>query len=307
MVAYLVDFVSPVMEATRLRLFKRFGTVVDQWWRDLPGRVATLSRRWSLVIEEPVGRGNTSLVIRCTRSDGHPAILKLVPDRHVAATESCALMAWQPSGRVPVLFETDFGEGALLMEAILGETSVADAGVPIPLADFGDLCRDLHITNFPDHTGKFESLGQRVDFMFSRCADRLAGISELKPSVSSADLERSHRLARKLTDDTPAAVLLHGDLHPGNILLARPNRGLVAIDPRPCLGDGAFDAIDFVFWPEASASEWSRRRDQLALHMECDAKRLWDWCSSVAVVIAVGKLAKGEPNGAVASLMELAP
>jgi streptomycin 6-kinase len=32
------------------------------------------------------------------------------------------------------------------------------------------------------------------------------------------------------------AVLLHGDLHPGN---GRPERGLVVVDPRACVGDRA--------------------------------------------------------------------
>ncbi|MGZ8761136.1 MAG: aminoglycoside phosphotransferase family protein [Aeromicrobium sp.] len=38
------------------------------------------------------------------------------------------------------------------------------------------------------------------------------------------------------------SVLLHGDLTPSNILDGGAERGLVAIDPAPCLGDAAFDA-----------------------------------------------------------------
>ena len=302
-----VDFSSPVMESSRLRLAKRFGGLVDQWWLDLPERIFTLSRRWSLVIGDPVGRGNTSLVIRCTLPDGRPALLKLVPDPSVAATEGQALMAWQSSGRVPAVFGTDSAEGALLMEAIPGEVSLADAQVPIPLREFADVCHAIHKATTAQHLGEFESLGHRVDFMFHRCAARLQGTSKLRPTISFASLDRSHRLARKLSDNTVTPVLLHGDLHAGNILLGGPNRGLVVIDPRPCIGDAAFDAIDFVFWPEGSASEWSHRRDQLALHLQCDADRLWQWCSSVAVVFALGMLAKGEAGDAVDSLMQIAP
>jgi streptomycin 6-kinase len=41
-------------------------------------------------------------------------------------------------------------------------------------------------------------------------------------------------------------VLLHGDLHLGNVLDGGPSRGLVAIDPKACLGDPCFDAVDYV-------------------------------------------------------------
>lgn len=40
-------------------------------------------------------------------------------------------------------------------------------------------------------------------------------------------------------------MLLHGDLHLGNVLDGGPARGLVAIDPRACVGDPCFDAVDY--------------------------------------------------------------
>ncbi|OUC96640.1 hypothetical protein CA984_14275 [Streptosporangium minutum] len=48
------------------------------------------------------------------------------------------------------------------------------------------------------------------------------------------------------------AGLVHGDLHPGNVLDGGP-RGLVVIDPRPCVGDPAFDAVDWVLGTGAPA------------------------------------------------------
>src|SRR5260370_961646 len=42
--------------------------------------------------------------------------------------------------------------------------------------------------------------------------------------------------------------MLHGDLTPGNILDGGARRGLVAIDPAPCLADAAFDAVDLILW-----------------------------------------------------------
>jgi streptomycin 6-kinase len=52
--------------------------------------------------------------------------------------------------------------------------------------------------------------------------------------------ERGHRIAQY---HTPIA-LLRGDLTPSNILDRGAGRGLVAIDPAPCVGNAAFDAVD---------------------------------------------------------------
>jgi streptomycin 6-kinase len=55
---------------------------------------------------------------------------------------------------------------------------------------------------------------------------------------------RGYELARTLAHAGPTA-LVHGDLHFANILVAEGR--LVAIDPRPCWGDPAFDADTIPF------------------------------------------------------------
>jgi streptomycin 6-kinase len=299
-----MDFSSPSLEATRQRLVARFGTFVDSWWKELPDLLAALSHRWSLALEEPVGRGNTSLVIRCVRRDGTPAILKLVPDRQIAHTEGHALLAWQRSGRAPSVYEADFEAGALLMEAIPGETSLEEASPQGFLGEVTRLIQELHDCSPNIRAADFESLESRVDFMFRRTAERLAGMEGATGAVTSRDLEASHRLAHRLAAEPPRSVLLHGDLHAGNILMGGSSRGLVAIDPRPCFGDAAWDAIDYVFWPDGTPAEWLNRRDQLAQSLDCDRDRLLDWCRSVATVIAVGKLARGGTADDVAPLLQ---
>lgn len=295
-----------MLEATRLRLVKRFGNLLDQWWIGLPATLSSLTERWSLELKDPVGRGNTSLVIRCNRGDGTPAVLKLVPDHRIAATEGHALLAWRASRRVPRVFELDIDAGALLMEAVPGETTLEDGASPDFLQDVTNLIRDLHESAAPESGHDFDSLNMRVDFMFRRCAERLAGTANAAQVISPAAIESSHRLAAALALNPPKSVLLHGDLHAGNILNGGSRRGLVAIDPRPCVGDAVFDAIDYVFWPEASPSQWLCRRDQLAKLLGCDETRLWDWCRSVCTVFAVGKVARGGTRDDIASLMKIA-
>ncbi len=275
------------MEPTRARLLARFGARVEPWWEQLPQTLEALAARWELAIGEPVGRGNTSLVLRCRRSDGRAAMLKLSPDPDLAAAESRALSSWEATRRVPALWGYDPDTGALLLEAIPSESPLAAAGVD----DIAALMRALHATGVPRGV---PPLADRVEFVFGLWAER-AG--ELR-----AQLAAGHEEARSLAAGVGTPVLLHGDLHPGNVLDAGPPRGLVAIDPRPCAGDAAFDAVDWVFW-NAEPDAWAGRCLELAAALVYDPARLWRWCAAFAPMLAVSRVRKGARAGEVAALL----
>ena len=82
--------------------------------------------------------------------------------------------------------------------------------------------------------------------------------------------------------------LLHGDLHLGNILRVGLGRGIVAIDPRPCVGDPAMDLADLAMTGASTEEAIRSRCRQLAeLAHPSDADRLWLWCCSFAPIMAV--------------------
>src|SRR6185295_6079650 len=99
--------------------------------------------------------------------------------------------------------------------------------------------------------------------------------------------ERGRRLAMRLAADAPVSVLLHGDLTPANILDGGEQRGLVAIDPAPCLGDPAFDAIDLVLWRAKDVETITARVEQFAPTIGTTARRLAQWCSAFAAMTAL--------------------
>jgi hypothetical protein len=122
-----VDFSSPTVDATRGRLLVRFGARVEPWWARPLRAIADLAARWELVLGEAVGRGNTSLVVRCRRADGRPAVLKFTPDAELGDAEASALRRWESSGRVPLVWGHDAALGALLLEAIPGDLACGAA------------------------------------------------------------------------------------------------------------------------------------------------------------------------------------
>jgi streptomycin 6-kinase len=91
----------------------------------------------------------------------------------------------------------------------------------------------------------------------------------------------------RLSEEALSTVLLHGDLTPVNVLDGGKERGLVAIDPAPCLGDPAFDAIDLVLWRADDLETITARAKRLAPAIGAEPERLLNWCGAFAAMTAV--------------------
>ena len=283
----MTSFSSPVMDATRARLAARFGAAVEPWWERLPSLVEELSARWELGLGEPVGRGNTSLVMRCSRADGRPAVLKLAPETSLALAEAWALRSWGPSGRVPAVYEADAALGAVLLEAIPGERTLLDSGRVPGAGEVAVLIGALHDAGEPALRDGVVTLAERVEFIFGHWIERHGRNDAVVRLVPVSRLERGHELARELAAADAGRVLLHGDLHPGNVLDGGAERGLVVIDPRACVGDPAFDYVDWVLWGTDDPGEWKARAGRLG------GDRLHDWCRAFAALLAASEVSNG--------------
>ena len=202
-------------EDARSRLVRRFGDDVTGWIDTLPDLIATLTARWGLTVVRHMP-GGTSATFLCTT-----AVLKVTPDHDVAAHEARALIAWADTQAMVDLLAADLARGALLLHRVDPGTPAAEPARVVPA---------LHTA---DPAG-FAPLRARVDFLFETLLTRRTGTY----------YATEHHRARKLAEDNVKPVLLHGDLHPGNVL--QGPHGPVAIDPRACAGDPAFDWMDFV-------------------------------------------------------------
>jgi streptomycin 6-kinase len=202
----------------------------------------------------------------------------------------------------------DAALGALLLEAIPSETPLSELGTAVELDEVASLIGGLHRSGAPVVADGVVSLAERVEFIFEHWVERHGRRGDQVTRAVPVDrLQRGHELARGLVADAGLPVLLHGDLHPGNVLNGGPVRGLVAIDPRPCVGDAAFDAVDWVFWAVDDPRDWEPRSRELALALGVDHERLWAWCAAFAAMFAAGKAARGAAADEVATLLARAP
>lgn len=227
------------------------------------GVLATCLRQWSLSLESRLPGETGARVFAARRSDGTPVVLKLAdPDDREAEHEAAALAAWDGDGAVRLL-EHDRERRAFLLErAVPGEQAWSLTDDEATRAVAGIL-RRLH--QEPPFGHPFVALAEAAR---AWAAERPA----LRPVVD--DL---------LADPAPP-VLLHQDLHAGNVL--RACHGWLAIDPKPLVGDPAFDVASLVRdrRPIGDRRTVVRRLDLLEAELGYDRERMraWSWVHALA-------------------------
>jgi streptomycin 6-kinase len=224
-----------------------------------------------------------SAVFRCRLADGGSAVLKASPDRARLAHEAAALERWH-TRHTPAVLAFDKHLGALLIEGIEpGTPLVVSSYVPAP-ESIAELMRALHESGVRDPS--YPTVEQRVTHLFDSSAVLYEWHPELATAVPRELYERGRQLATRLAREATPTVLLHGDLTPSNILDGG-GRGLVAIDPAPCLGDGAFDAVDLILWQADTGATITARTEQLAEASGLSTDRLRAWCVAFAAMTAL--------------------
>jgi streptomycin 6-kinase len=295
------DFVLD--EDSRNRLITRFGAGVGAWCAALPETVERYCQRWHLDLDRALS-GNTSRVFIGRQHGNRGVVLKLTPDRAIANEEAIALRAWAATPHAVDVLDADPEAGALLLENIEPGTKVSDEPRIPPVDEVAGLLAGLRETASYD-AGQLPTLAQGMDSMFARIGG-LASNPQVSPLVARHVLDDGYHRARELASDGPAG-LLHGDLHLSNILRAGRSRGLVAIDPRPSVGDPTFDAIDWTLERATSMAEVHQRIERLSeLVPGLDPGRLWGWCRATAAALAVLRLRRRPPDATTRLLLEMA-
>jgi streptomycin 6-kinase len=126
------------------------------------------------------------------------------------------------------------------------------------------------------------SLASVVESQVQTVGDEAAARSTEEATELQPRLEHARARAATLMTSPPDRLwLLHGDLENKNILRCR-RRGLVAIDPLPCIGDSAYDAG---YWLASVVEEGAR--DELSIRLSAslglDPARVRAWAAVVAL------------------------
>jgi streptomycin 6-kinase len=290
-------------EGGRERLITRFGAGIDAWCAALPEMVELYCRRWQLELDQALS-GNSSRVFIGRQHGSRGVVLKLTPDRAIANEEATALRAWAATPHAVDLLDADLEAGALLLENIEPGTKVSDEPQVPPVHEAADLLTGLRETTTYG-AAQLPTLAQGMESMFSRIGGLLSD-PQVSALVARPVLDDGYHRARELASNGPQG-LVHGDLHLSNILRAGRSRGLVAIDPRPGVGDFTFDAIDWTLDRATSMAAVHERIERLGkLVPGLDPDRLWGWCQATAAALAILRLRRRPPDATTQLLLEIA-
>jgi streptomycin 6-kinase len=209
------------------------------WLRRLPAAVEELTRRWSLTLGPPFDGPEVSAawVAPATRSDDSRAVLKISMPHFEADHEAAGLRFWD--GRPTVrLLDEDAESGALLLERCEPGTWLRDVPEDDQDVVIASLMRELWRAPGPTHP--FRPLSMMIRAWIEETEE-----NELRWPDRQL-VEEGLRVFEELAADRVDDVLLATDLHAGNVLRAQRSPWLV-IDPKPFVGDPAYDATQHLF------------------------------------------------------------
>jgi streptomycin 6-kinase len=240
--------------------------------------------RWDLVLDGEAITTPSSFLLP-VRHHGEPAMLKIA--REEEERRGGRLMAWwDGDGAARVLAHDD---QALLLERATGpRTLVAMVAAGADDEASRILC----------------AVAARLHAPRRGRPPELAPLSHWFEALSPAAgvhgglLAQADAAARELLATPREAVVLHGDIHHGNVLDAGA-RGWVAVDPKGLLGERTFDFVNILRNPDAATAlapgRFGRQIDVLADAGALDRHRLLKWTLAFAGLSASWHLADREP------------
>lgn len=247
------------------------------WLKRLPDVLRNLERRWSLTLGAPFEGEEVSCawVAPVARKDGTSAVLKLGMPHIEGEHELHGLRFWNGDPTVRLL-EGDDELGAMLIERCEPGTTLRT----LPESE-----QDLVIARLLRRLWRSPSAPHPFR--------PLSALTEYWSDETLADIERwpdtklvreGLRLFKELPRTTPMEMLLATDLHAGNVLRAEREPWLV-IDPKPFVGDPAYDATQHLFNSAArlrSDPDGTIRRFADLLSVDRERVRLWTFARAAA-------------------------
>ncbi|MGP3632465.1 aminoglycoside phosphotransferase family protein [Streptomyces sp. 24-1644] len=218
-------------EAFSRSTIEREGEAGTDWIAELPRIVDDLLERWNCVPDGTVTHGDVGVVVPVRRPATGAAVLKVSFPHPGNVHEPDAFAAWRGRGAV-LLHARDDARFAMLLER--AETStlaeIEDGDTVVEVA--GRISRRLAIPAPPG----LPRLRDQADAWEAQLRQDASELTHtLSPYVVDAAVATVHELARVQPD-----IVVHGDLHAGNILRAEREPWL-AVDPKGYVGDPAYD------------------------------------------------------------------
>jgi streptomycin 6-kinase len=245
------------------------------WFEALPETIKTRRARWSLSIGQPYENAGCAWVAPAMRRDGTHAVLKLGMPHMEGRDKIPGLRFWDGNPTVRLL-DSDARLNAVLLERCEPGTSLRALAYEQQDIVLAALLRRLWRSAPANH--EFRPLALMIEHWVT---ETLAARAQWRDEgLVRAGLTAFETLQDSALDN----ALLATDLHAGNVLRAQREPWLV-IDPKPFVGDRAYDATQHIFNCEArtvAAPHDTIARIADLLEVDPERVRLWTFARSAA-------------------------
>lgn len=276
------------------------------WLDRLPSLIEEVRDELGLVPAEPLHGGSCSWVAPAERGDGTQVIVKISWPHREMLGEPIALRLWDGRGAVRLLAHDPVRHVLVLERCEPGRPlATSGGGAEKRLGAGCGVLRQLWEPPPPGDSG-IEALDAVAAEWANLVDERM---DRLKPGYDPGLVSEGAGLLRALPRSAIRNVVVHGDFNPGNVLSAGDGRW-VAIDPKPMIGDPAYDPwplleqVDDPFAYPHPADVLRRRVDLLADELSLDAQRIVLWAVARRVETALCAAHHGDVADGAAMMRE---
>ena len=245
------------------------------WLKRLPDALRDLEHRWSFTLGAPFEGASCAWVAPVARANGTSAVLKLGMPHMEGEHELDGLRFWDGDPTVRLL-EADNNLNAMLLERC--EPGTVLRALPEPEQDVVIARLLRRLWRIPSAPHSFRPLAT-----MTACWSEEA-LGDAGRWLDAGLVREGLRLFKELPRTAPVEVLLATDLHAGNVLRAQREPWLV-IDPKPFVGEPAYDATQHLFNCGArlrSDPEGVIRHFANLLGVDYERVRLWTFARAAA-------------------------
>lgn len=256
-----------------------------QWLASLPERVALCAAQWHVTDLSVSPHLSFNYIVMGQRTtDNTHVVIKIAYDTDAWHQEKIMLERYNGNGCVRLL-AYDTTHNALLLEQLISArplSSLFPYQENLAIEHTVTLMRQLHAAPVPA-TDQIQGLPT------SRCWLNL--LNQDMANIPVYHLHKARNLAQQLLATQATPVLVHGDLHQGNIL--SDGNAWRAIDPKGAIGEPAYEVGAFIRNPTQLLIEHpdaqtiiTNRIALFAQHMQVDRQRIKSWSYVQAVLAA---------------------
>jgi streptomycin 6-kinase len=270
----------------------------QEWLRDLPSLVQQVRAEFGVHLSPPLHGGSCSWVAPAELPDGTRVIVKIGWPHREMYGEPIALRLWGGRGAVELLAHDPQRHALLLRACEPGEPLAASRAAAEDRLRVGcAVLRRLWVSP----SGAAAAL-EKLSAVTAEWADLVEErMLRLQPGYDPGLVAEGARLLRDLPGSADRNVVLHGDFNPGNVLTS--GDAWVAIDPKPMVGDPAYDPwplleqVDDPFTHPDPRRVLRERLDLMARELSLDAERIRWWAVARRVESALWAAEHGQVAG----------